>query len=85
MYCCHPADNWTTITITNNLLRQISCNVQSVKYYYFRSIVIGFILFLYNIFFYDVDNIYISTLLIIFTQCFFKNITCYFIWTMSLQ
>ena len=79
MYCCHPADNWITITITNNLLRQISCNIQSLKYYYFRSIVIGFILFLYNIFLCDIDNIYISILLIIFTQCFFLNITCYFI------
>ena len=75
MYCCHPADNWITITITitNNLLRQISCNIQSLKYYYFRSIVIGLILFLYNIFLCDADNIYISILLIIFTQCFFFN------------
>ena len=69
MYCCHPADNW--ITITNNLLRQISCNIQSLKYYYFRSIVIGIILFLYNLFLCDVDNIYISILFIVFTQCFF--------------
>ena len=85
MYCRHPTDNWITITITNNLLRQISCNKQSLKYYYFRLIVIGFILFLYNLFLCDVDNIYISILLIVFTQCFYFNITCYFIWTMSLQ
>ena len=68
MYCCQPADNW--ITITNNLLRQISCNIQSLKNYYFRSIAIGFILFLYNLFLCDVDNIYISILLIVFTQYF---------------
>ena len=34
MYCCHLADNWIMITITNNLLRQISCNIQTLKYYY---------------------------------------------------
>ena len=55
------------------------------KYYYFRLNAFGFILFLYHLFLCDVDNIYISILLIVFTQCFFKNITCHFIWTMSLQ
>ena len=51
MYGCHPADNWITIMITNNLLRlrQISCNIQSLKLlfpancYWFYSISISFI------------------------------------------
>ena len=71
MYCCQLADNWITITITNNLLKQISCNIQSLKYYYFREIAIDFILCLYHLFLCDVDNNYTSILLIIFPQCFF--------------